>query len=123
MRKTGNGSLVSVAFLVAFVAIAGVALAQGVWLPLVVTVHLQDIGDRTFGAGQFAGTRGESRRLEGASIAFSPPVPGLSIQYMGHVQDVGDTPWMSDGQFVGTRGQARLMEGIAIRLADPLAGN
>lgn len=125
VRESFHGQhRIAAAILVGIVAAAGVAVAQQQGgLPLVVTAHIEGIGDQTFAAGQFAGTRGQSRRLEGVAIAFAAPIPGLSIQYMGHVQDVGDTGWMADGQFLGSRGQSRRLEGIAIRLAGPQAGN
>jgi uncharacterized protein YjdB len=81
-----------------------------------VLVHLQDIGDQLFHADELAGTRGQSRRLEGFQLNLVPAIPGLSLQYMAHLQDVGDTPWVNEGQFVGTRGQSRRLEGFAIRL-------
>ncbi len=84
-------------------------------------VHLENIGDLVYRDGQFAGTRGESRRLEGFQITLDPPVPGLSLEYMAHLQDIGDTAWVSQGQFIGTRGEARRLEGFAIRLTGPNA--
>jgi Clostridial hydrophobic W len=90
-------------------------------IPLRGIVHLQDVGDIGLTEGLFAGTRGESRRLEGFSLSFDSPVPGLAIQYMAHLQDTGDTQWVSEGQFVGTRGQSRRLEGFAIRLVGPAA--
>lgn len=81
-----------------------------------VLVHLQDIGDLTFHEDEFAGTRGQSRRLEGFQLSFNPRLDGLSIQYMAHLQDIGDVPWVPEGQFVGTRGQSRRLEGFAIKL-------
>lgn len=86
-----------------------------------VLVHLQDLHDRVFRDGQMAGTKGESRRLEGFQIDFDPPVPGLGMRYMAHLQDVGDTAWATEGRFVGTRGQSRRLEGFAIQLTGPLA--
>ena len=86
-----------------------------------VLVHLAGIGDRTFRDNEFAGTRGQGRRLEGFQLQFSPPVPGLSMHYMAHVQGIGDVPFVNDGQFVGTRGQSRSIEGFAIDLTGPLA--
>jgi uncharacterized protein YjdB len=72
---------------------------------------------------QFAGTRGESRRLEGFQLTLDPPVPGLSLEYMAHLQDIGDTGWLSEGQFIGTRGLSRRLEGFAIRLTGSNAAN
>jgi hypothetical protein len=86
-------------------------------------VHLQDIGDVSFQGGSFAGTRGESRRLEGFSLAIADGTPNLGIQYIAHLQDVGDSLWVDSGQFVGTRGESRRLEGFAIRLTGSAATN
>lgn len=88
-----------------------------------VLVHLQQLGDKTFHEDEFAGTRGQSRRLEGFQLAIDPPIPGLSLEYMAHVEQQGDTPWVSGGSFVGTRGRGRRIEGFAIRLTGPAATN
>ena len=79
-------------------------------------VHIQDVGDRTFSEGAVAGTTGQSRRLEGFQINLDSPIPGLSMEYIAHVQDSGDTSWVREGQYVGTKGQSRRIEGFAIRL-------
>jgi len=63
-------------------------------------VHLQDIGDVPLHDGVWAGTKGQSRRLEGFSVNFAAPVPGLGLTYMCHLQDAGDGPWMPGGVFV-----------------------
>lgn len=81
-----------------------------------VLVHLQDIGDLVFHEDEFAGTRGQSRRLEGFQLSFTPRLDGLSMQYMAHLENIGDVPWVSEGQFIGTRGQSRRLEGFAIKL-------
>lgn len=108
----------------AFYGERGIALPAAVTsAPLTITVHLQDIGDRTYHADEFAGTRGQSRRLEGFAIRIQPAVPGLTMQYMAHLQDIGDTPWCKEGDFVGTRGQSRRLEGFAIKLAGPNASH
>lgn len=86
-------------------------------------VHLQNIGDVPFQNDAFAGTRGESRRLEGFSLQISDSIPGLGIEYMAHIQDVGDTPWVGSGQFVGTRGKSQRLEGFGIRLTGSAAAN
>lgn len=81
-----------------------------------VLVHLEGIGDLAFHEDEFAGTRGQSRRLEGFQLSFNPLLDGLSMQYMAHLQGNGDVAWVSGGQFVGTRGQSRRLEGFAIKL-------
>jgi len=88
-----------------------------------VLVHLQDIADLNFRENEFAGTRGESRRLEGFQLTLSPRVPGLSMRYMAHLQDIGDVPFVNEGQFVGTRGQSRRLEGFAIELTATASAN
>ena len=42
-------------------------------LPLEVLVHIRDIGDRGYREREWAGTKGESRRLEGFQIRILPP--------------------------------------------------
>jgi len=90
-------------------------------LALTGLVHLQDRGDVPLHDGVWAGTKGQSRRLEGFSVNFAAPVPGLGLTYMCHLQDAGDGPWMPGGVFCGTRGQSRRLEGFAIRLSGPNA--
>jgi uncharacterized protein YjdB len=43
------------------------------------------------------------------------------MQYMAHLQDIGDVPFVNAGKFVGTRGQSRRLEGFAIRLTGAAA--
>jgi Clostridial hydrophobic W len=90
-------------------------------LPLKIVVHIEAIGDREFGASEFAGTRGQAKGLEGFQIRLANPIPGLQIEYMGHLSGIGDTPWVSEGQFLGTRNENRSLEGFAIRLGGPEA--
>jgi hypothetical protein len=88
-----------------------------------VLVHLEGIGDLGFRDNEFAGTRGQSRRLEGFQLQISPSLAGLSIRYMAHLQNIGDVPFVNEGQFVGTRGQFRRLEGFAVELTGPAAAN
>lgn len=88
-----------------------------------ITVHLQGLGERQFGAKEYAGTRGQGRRLEGFAIALAPKIPDLNIQYMAHVSGMGDTPMASAGQWVGETGKERQIEGFAISLSGSQAKN
>ena len=90
-------------------------------IPLKVLVHIQGIGDREFGAREFAGTRGQSKGVEGFGVEFVQPIPDVQLEYMAHLADVGDTPWVASGKFIGTRGENRRMEGFAIRLTGSAA--
>jgi hypothetical protein len=92
-------------------------------LSLRVLVHLQNIGDTLFRDNEFAGTRGQSRRLEGFQIDIASAIPNLSCRYMAHLQDIGDVPFVNEGAFVGTRGQSRRLEGFAIELTGAAAAN
>jgi hypothetical protein len=77
-------------------------------------VHLQGLADVALMNDKRAGTVGQARRLEGFEIAIAPPVADLSLRYMAHVQNIGDTPWATEGSFVGTRGRSLRLEGFAI---------
>ncbi len=92
-------------------------------LKLDVLVHLSGIGNSTAHDDQFAGTRGQSRRLEGFSLQLNPQVPGLSLKYVAHLQGTGDALFVNEGEFLGTRGQSRRLEGFAIELTGPSAAN
>ncbi len=81
-----------------------------------VLVHVQNIGDMTGVDGSWVGTKGRGLRMEGMQIDSLTDVPNLSLQYMCHLQNIGDTNWYSAGQFCGTRGQSRRLEGFAVRL-------
>lgn len=86
-------------------------------------VHLSGYGDRTFHENQFGGSRNESRQVEGFSLQINPPVQGLTLRYMAHLQGRGDVAWVDEGQFIGTRGEERRLEGFAIALQGPQARN
>jgi uncharacterized protein YjdB len=90
---------------------------------LLIAAHLQGIGDVTGPDNQWIGTKGESRRLEGIMIEFVNLVPDLALEYMCHLQGIGDVDWMKQGNFCGTRGESRRLEGFAIRLRGNEAGN
>jgi len=79
-------------------------------------VHMQGLGDSPLQDATWAGTKGQSRRLEGFAVNFTSPVPGLGIEYMCHVAGLGDQQWVPGGSFCGTRGQGRSLEGLAVRL-------
>lgn len=93
----------------------------GVSVGLKVLVHLQGIGDRSFGAYEYAGTRGQGLRIEAFQINLDPPIPDLSIQYMAHISGIGDTAWLDEGTLAGERGRSLRIEGFAMRLTGPEA--
>lgn len=94
----------------------------GYRVPLGLTAHIQNFGDQFAPEGSWVGTKGRSLRLEGFQMSFREPrVPGLSVAYMCHIQDMGDSGWMPEGSFCGTRGQSRRLEAVALRLVGPNA--
>lgn len=92
-------------------------------ISLDVLVHLQGIGDAQYHAGEWAGTMAQSRRLEGFQITPVATQPDLSWEYMAHLENIGDVPWVPAGSFVGTRAESRRLEGFAIRLTGAQAAN
>ncbi|URN82814.1 leucine-rich repeat protein [Acetobacterium wieringae] len=75
--------------------------------------------------GVYAGTRGESLRIEAVKIVLTDsagkPVPGYSVQYRGHVQNLGDQPqaadiWLADGAQLGTVGSSLRLEALLVRV-------
>jgi len=88
-----------------------------------VLVHIEGIGHKKYSLGAWAGTFGQSRRLEGFMISRFYGYTGardtiigssISIEYMAHLEGSGDTGWTSG--YVGSRGESRRLEGFAIRL-------
>ena len=75
--------------------------------------------------GAYAGTRGESLRIEAVKLVLTDkngkPYPGYSVYYRGHVQNVGDLPkesadWYADGEKLGTVGSALRLEALLVKV-------
>ena len=72
-------------------------------------VHIQDKGwSLWFEEGRFAGTVGESKRIEAIIIE------GVD-EYRVHVQDIGWMPWVKAGEIAGTVGEGKRIEAIEIK--------
>jgi uncharacterized protein YjdB len=83
-------------------------------------VHIQDLGDQPLQSGSWAGTKGQSRRLEGIQLNIPAAVQArLGVQMMMHQQNSGDSPWVDATTFLGSRGQSLRIEGLAFRLTGP----
>ncbi|ABG51671.1 Clostridial hydrophobic [Trichodesmium erythraeum IMS101] len=95
----------------------------GVSVGLKVIVHIQNLGDRSFAAREYAGTRGQSFRVEAFQVNIEPPIAGLNLEYMANIGGVGDTPWLEAGKLAGERGKARRLEGFAMRLTGDKASS
>jgi hypothetical protein len=86
-----------------------------------ILVHMQGKGDKRYRDGKLAGTRGQSRRLEGFSISQISKNTGIKLEYMAHIQGKGDTRWVREDAFLGSRGRGKRVEGLAIKLTGPKA--
>ena len=73
--------------------------------------------------GAYAGTRGEGLRIEAVKLVLTDAdgqvYPGYSVQYRGHVQNVGDLPAAAadsyaDGQQLGTVGSSLRLEALLV---------
>lgn len=79
-------------------------------------VHLQDIGDVLCEGTGWCGTIGENRRMEGFALTETGLPGNTRVEYMGHLAETGDTPWLQQGTFCGTRGKGLRLEGLAFKL-------
>lgn len=84
-----------------------------------VMAHVAEEGDLHGDAGDYVGTRGKGRAMEGFAITFRSRIDGLGLRYRAAQHGAGDTPWTADGGFAGTRGQQRAVEGFMIELSGP----
>lgn len=73
--------------------------------------------------GAYAGTRGQSLRIEAVKLVLTDATgqvyPGYSVHYRGHVQNVGDLPaddsqWLADGTQLGTVGSSQRLEALQV---------
>lgn len=103
-------------------------------------VHVQNIGwlydenDPSSWAknGDYAGTRGNSLRIEAIKIvlldASGTKASGYHIRYQGHVQNIGDLPadseqWFVDGEQLGTVGSSLRLEALKLEIIKDAATN
>ncbi|WP_414733977.1 leucine-rich repeat protein [Acetobacterium carbinolicum] len=75
--------------------------------------------------GVYAGTRGDGLRIEAVKIVLTDragkALTGYSVQYRGHVQNVGDLPadktqWLVDGAQLGTVGSSLRLEALLVQV-------
>jgi hypothetical protein len=82
--------------------------------------HVQDEGDTKdwVSDGNFVGSSaGWQHQIEGFVIELTGTLAGnYYVEYMAHLQEIGDTIFYKDGAFCGPRGQGRRVEGIQVRV-------
>ncbi|MEA4804770.1 hypothetical protein [Acetobacterium wieringae] len=70
--------------------------------------------------GAFAGTRGESLRLEAVHIKLVDDTgnlyPGYSVYYRGHVENEGDIDWVKNNGELGSTGKSQRLEALEIKI-------
>ncbi|WP_026396124.1 Ig domain-containing protein [Acetobacterium malicum] len=106
---------------------------EGFWIKLtgdvpesagiVYAVHVENEGWMgSVKNGVFAGTAGESQRVEAIKISLVN-LPGYSVYYRGHVENRGDIPqadsewgWVKDGEELGTTGSGLRLEELQIKI-------
>jgi hypothetical protein len=75
--------------------------------------------------GDFAGSRGESLRIEAIKIVLTDVdgnlYSGYHVDYRGHVQNIGDMPqnsdaWYRDGDQLGTVGSSLRLEALTLQI-------
>lgn len=106
---------------------------EGFWIKLtgdvpegagiVYAVHVENEGWMgSVKNGVFAGTTGESQRVEAIKISLVN-LPGYSVYYRGHVENRGDIPqaegewgWVKDGEELGTTGSGLRLEELQVKI-------
>lgn len=78
--------------------------------------HLAGIGDEHKGSGEFVGTRGEKKPVEGFSIISLHQEGKLGVRYRATIRNGGESSWCQDGQLAGSRGKKTVLEGLQIEL-------
>ena len=75
--------------------------------------------------GAFAGTKDKAQRIEAIKIWLvddaGEAVTGYSVEYRGHVENVGDVPqtagdWYADGAQLGTVGASQRLEALEVKI-------
>lgn len=82
-----------------------------------VSVHIKNIGDRTYKnitKDTVIGTTGQGLRLEALKIESGDTV----YLYRVHQKDIGWSAWCVNGQWAGTKGKSKQIEAVEIKVAD-----
>jgi len=105
--------------------VANIALktSRSPWISIL--VHIGDgVGDRFFSEGELIEHKDNSFRKRIEGIMITPVLPDdLTIEYMSHIEDYGDTAWIPARTYMGTWGQSKAIEGVAFRFNGPQKDN
>jgi hypothetical protein len=80
--------------------------------------HVEKVGDTAWvREGQFVGSRGRSRRLEGIAVRLGGKAAiNFDVKYFVQMRGVPMSPVCTNGEFAGTRAESRAVEGFAVWL-------
>jgi hypothetical protein len=81
-----------------------------------VTAHLQRTGDATEALGDWMGTPGDGRWIEGFSVTPPDGLAPADLEYQAVLGRGWLSPWMSGGEFCGSRGMSLPLLGFRVRL-------
>jgi len=85
-------------------------------VPLQISAHIRERGDRKFTGASWAGRVGAGKWIESFSIQPLEGLDAQDIEYKGLTAQGFETPWISNDQVCGTRGMAVPLIGFAVRL-------
>eukprot|EP00026_Physarum_polycephalum_P010465 Phypoly_transcript_10629.p1 GENE.Phypoly_transcript_10629~~Phypoly_transcript_10629.p1 ORF type:complete len:412 (+),score=85.86 Phypoly_transcript_10629:60-1238(+) len=79
--------------------------------------HVQDVGDTEWSSGNYVGSRGRGRRLEGIAVKLEGAGAEVyDVRYYVQMHGVEKSRVCVNGEFAGTHGESRRVEGVAIWL-------
>jgi hypothetical protein len=86
-------------------------------LELEIVLHIEGLGDRRFGGGEWSGSRGEGRSIGAFSVRPLQRLSADDIEYKAYGPGGRETPWVTAASLCGTRDRGIALTGFAIRLA------
>jgi len=85
-------------------------------VPVEMLAHIQTQGDTGGYFGQWLGTAGSKRWIEGFALAPLNGIAADDIEYQAVLGRGWSSPWVEGGQFCGSRGMALPLLGFRVRL-------
>lgn len=95
---------------------APVAVASAAPVPVEILAHIQTQGDTGGYFGQWLGTHGSKRWIEGFALAPLNGIAADDVEYQAVLGQGWSSPWVEGGQFCGSRGMALPILGLRVRL-------
>jgi hypothetical protein len=97
-----------------------VATAQELPRPEIM-IHAQGVGDLGGKIGDWIGTKGSGRWVEGFGLA-PQTIPDTDIEYCAMLGEDWLSPWIDGGNFCGSRGMGLPLLGFSIKLKGEASG-